>query len=245
MYAKSLLLAACLVAIWTERRNEIKALAASGEAFLQAKSRLIGRIEPDEWEKNVNASRKQFAHRGKSWFRWFNAGYREAVRTLEELCPEEPPRDLKHRLELLDELIAGQKAGKVVADDDAGDGLGKRAFGTNWNGLMSDWPKLKSIVKWVEGIDEKKLPSTCRHLLVSVHDLPHCGSLVQKIGADFKPVLSELTTLFKELKLDLATAFGGSELNNLSLVEIKARLDQWIAEADKLDTWIGYRIRWE
>lgn len=89
-------------------------------------------VEEIAWKTDVSAAKKQISTRGKSWFRWLNKGFRQAVQTLETICTDKPPTDQAGRVALLETLIAGQKSLRAIEADEGGNGIGRRAFGTSW-----------------------------------------------------------------------------------------------------------------
>lgn len=230
--------------VWIDQRTAVVAVLQNGETFRSKRQILAGIVEEDAWKTDVTVIRKQIAGRGKAWFRWLSRGYREAIRALERVCVNPPPRDLKDRLAILDDLLAGQNARSAIQQDEATARVGRRAFGSNWKALQSDWQQLRVIEHWVQEGEARKLPSSFRQLLGSVSNASQCSRLVKKISDDFKPVLAELKALFQDLDLDLKEAFENSDLNSISLAAIQERLTQWGVEHQSLETWIGYRTRW-
>lgn len=231
-------------AIWNEHRPTINSLLEQGQNYSDRRRQLAGVVEEEAWETSVTPIRKQLSLRGRSWLRWLSRDYRNAIHTLESLFVERPPQTLKDRLELLDSLLAGQRARKHIDDDHNGAGVGRRAFGNYWDGLHSDWAKLSAVGSWVSDGEEKKLPSTFRQLLGAAQNAAECGQHVQRINAELTPVLNELGKLLEELRLDLTEAFGNPDLTAISLVAIKERLELWLQHPAALETWIAFRTRW-
>jgi Superfamily I DNA and RNA helicases and helicase subunits len=230
--------------IWNSSREMIGGLLEQGQIYSDRRQRLSGILEEEAWQSNVGPIRKQLSLHGGSWFRWLSGKYRKAVRELETLCVERPPQRVKERIELLDLLIAGQRARKQIEDDGNSDRVGNRAFGSRWHGLDSDWTKLAAVPMWVAAGEEKNLPSTFRQLLDAAQNSGECGKYAQRINAELAPLLNELTSLFAELRLDLPEAFGTADSNSLSVVVLKERLELWLQHPNALETWIAFRTRW-
>jgi very-short-patch-repair endonuclease len=230
--------------IWLEGRNQITELLQSGQTFVAQKAKLATSVETTAWNADVAPARKQLSLRGKSWFRWLDRGYREAIRTLETVCIDRPPGSQEERLALLDELLIGQRARRHLLDDDAAAQIGRRAFGRYWLGPDSDWSKLQAILIWVLTAEQNQLPPTVRHLVAKSRAFPECGSLVTTIASELKPALQGLQAAFRELSLNLQEVFGNSDLNSISLLAVKQRFDLWLANASSLDHWIAFHIRW-
>lgn len=233
--------------IWVDRRQEISELVACGVRLAACREQLREIIAEAGWSVEVGQARRDLAAHGRSLLRWFNRSYREAQATLQGILRGPAPKSLTERLNILDTLIEYQNG---VWDADVHDGkkeIGRRAFGRLWRGAESDWVKLQTINQWEFQCRQAGVPANFRQIVAGMADrsdlAKDLSSLVKELGGLLKPVLEELRGLFQSVQLDLATAFGGSKLHSLSLLELKRRVEQWQADAESISKWIAYRRR--
>ena len=230
--------------VWNTSGPSVLALIEQGQIHADRRRRLADVVEDDAWSRNVAPVRKQFVLRGHSWFRWLSGSYRQAVRDLESLCVGCPPPLLEEKLALLDDLLAGQKAHTHIEQDSRTANVGQQAFGSLWQSVDSDWAKLKAVADWVSQGKEKKLPESFRQLLSAAQQFEQCGRYAESLLADLPVFHDELVAVFTELKLDLRAALGSDDLNSVSLVDVKKRIELWLQNPSLLETWIAFRTRW-
>jgi very-short-patch-repair endonuclease len=231
--------------IWDIRRQEIDSLIETGKQLSQSQQYLQGTVAEVAWTTDVSKARLDLSAHGKSLFRIFIKDFRQAKATLRGILDVPPPKLLKERLNLLDVLMTGQRCVQVIGNDDAGQRVGKTAFGGKWNGVNSDWQALEKIAQWESKCRKEKTPDNFREVMAKVDDLTQIGELVGAMAVDFSPLIEELQQVFGQLELDLEVAFGDREYPTVSLALIKSRLEQWTNQPETINKWIAYHQRWK
>jgi len=228
-------------AAWVGRRRDIDELLEAGARYAQCRSRLDGVVVEAGWETNVTAARRDLAAYGRSWFRVFRGGYRQAQVALRGILRDRPPKTVDERLAVLDCLIEGQEAKRHVSST-ASDDLGREAFGDRWNGTGSDWSALATIARW-ESECRQAVDPRFREIHAGIEDPGALKPLLQRIGRDLKPLAAELRELFDTIRLDVPTAFEAPELLAISLSELATRIGQWRQARESLSRWVAYHVR--
>jgi very-short-patch-repair endonuclease len=138
------------------------------------------------------------------------------------------------RRQNLSDLMRGQVA---RADIQAQEGVGRDAFGDQWNSDKSDWVALSAIANWIQAngdirilasrVSERQgLPSRCEAILTA--------------RDNWRELLSALLSVLKATSEAAITAE-----NVLTLVssETSTRLAAWRDGGEALTVWVGYRAR--
>ena len=229
-------------AVWAEKRQHIDTLLAMGRQYVDTRASLSGVIVETGWDTDVTAARRDLAAYGRSWFRIFRGAYRQARAVLRGILTHEPPKPLEQRLAVLDSLIQGQQARAFVRSSPANE-LGKTAFGTQWNGVESDWASLAAIAKWESGCRETKAAPDFRSIYALLPEIQSLSEPVGRIGEHLKPVLKELAELFGTMRLNLRTAFDCEDLLSVPLAVLAERMRRWEAEPESLSRRVAYQLR--
>jgi len=75
-------------------------------------------------------------------------------------------------------------------------------------------------------------------------DLSTVTDLVKDMASYLSPLVEKLQQLFKELELDLTTAFENHGFETVSMAVMKSRVEQWQAQPEAIHKWIAYYQRW-
>lgn len=233
---------ALLGAGWSERRERISELVATGTRMSENRAKLAGQVCDAGWDVDVGAARRDLAAYGRSWMRWFNGDYRRAQAQLAGILTGAPPSSLADRVAILDSLIAAQQATRLLSQD-VWQKLGAEAFGKLWAGTSTNWAAVTAVADWEAQTCAANLGVDFRKILAGLDDVTALPQFVQSIVADLKPLMEELKELLQFVKLDAAAAFGETDLRKLSLVELSQRLTQWSEHPELLSSWVNYYCR--
>ncbi len=225
---------------WAINLTEITALVEAGEAYSRTRDELSNVLVEVAWETDVRQARQAIATYGASWFRWLNGEYKRANSLFMSLLQIAPPKDPQLRVRLLDQLLSGQKAALAL---ERGDALGREAFSFFWLGYRSDWAKLRVAVEWVQSCGDEKFATEIRNVVAEVSDRVAIGECAARMKAAEAPLQMDASGLFSDLKLDLVSAFQETDLKDLSIRELLARLTEWIERAEELSRWIAYSAK--
>lgn len=229
--------------VWTESPAEIEQLVEAGAKLAAAQARLADRVAPVAWTTDVSAARVAIAAHGRSWFRIFNGSYRAGVATLKGILTGPLPRSYEERLALLDTLIEARQATEMIEEDALHRRIGAEAFGKSWAGPKSDWRLLQEFLKWNAESESSSHESAPREYLARL-DRPAATRESDKAENAITEFLEKCRELKTALKLDLPTAFGTANLEEVPLASWRERLAGWLDQPEALASWISYWQRW-
>ncbi|AWU95552.1 DUF3320 domain-containing protein [Azospirillum ramasamyi] len=227
---------------WGTQTDEVAELVKAGEVYGETRQELSGVLAEAAWDTDVKLARQHIATYGAGWLRWLKGDYKRADALFRSIITGKPPKTLEERLQLLDKLIAAQKAAVELARDEA---LGREAFGSRWRREKSDWSMLRRVIDWARGNGNDGMSAEIRRLAATVSDRESAGTIAQRLN-DVRPGLEEaLVRLIADLKLDLRAAFGTGTTSDLNLEVVLTRLDLWIERSEDLSKWIAYSAKAE
>ena len=206
-------------AVWDQGVEQAGDLAEAVAVLETVRAHVGDRLLDAAWNTDVAAARQALAmHTGL--FRYLNGDWRKAralVRTIVR-TPDVPTLEL---IELLDQLMKGQTAAKVIRD---GDAFGRSAFGADWRGERSASAPLSALVAWMRTL--RGLGAEPRLIAGRLAE----RSEVRERSAQLQRVLDEISPLLKSLWSDLGSvapaAFDGAasiEHAHLGLVDGRVR----------------------
>jgi very-short-patch-repair endonuclease len=229
--------------VWDECRQQIDVLVHAGHNLHDCQTRLNGIVAEVGWTTDVSQARIGLATYGRSWFRMFRRPYREAVTCLHGILAQWPPGRLQSRLLTLDTLIAGQKACRII-EDDTNRQIGHKAFGKFWQGVESDWQALAAIATWEAETRAANAPASFRQIMAGLEDTSKTLALTKEIATHLDSVLQDIQRLFVQVKLNVKTAFGVSDIRVIPLATLKSRLEAWVSNGESIAQWHAYYQRW-
>lgn len=144
--------------------------------------------------------------------------------------------DLGLRRRQLTDLIEGQAKAKILDEHRE---LGISAFGGAWQGSASDWSSLCRAADWI------KENSDIRLLCSRIVDRAEPVAIAEKLAVEVKAVVEDIEAIAEQLRLDMPTAFGASEIKQIDLSELHAHLEMWRTSGERLFQWTAYRDRAE
>ena len=133
---------------------------------------------------------------------------------------------------LLKRLQEEQEAAVRV---EAGERLGRQAFGEEWKGIGSDWTKLEGAAEWVRENEDVRV------LAADMADRSAPAAKAQMLEAERQNLQDSLVSLTDDLRLDLEEAFGPESLDDVTIVDVRERLSMWADSGEKLSSWVSYR----
>ncbi|RQU99436.1 DUF3320 domain-containing protein [Burkholderia cenocepacia] len=128
-----------------ERAGEVAQAVADFEA---AKVAVGAQLTETAWSLSLAPARATLASRGTSVFRFLSGEWRAANRLVSSVLAT-PNQPLPVVLGLLDTLVKGQDAKKIIEAEDA---FGRSAFGDDWRGAKSQAAPLLALVEWMRSL---------------------------------------------------------------------------------------------
>ena len=225
--------------VWSEQREAIDELVKVGEALSVARQTTSSVLKDSAWSEDLGAVRKDYARHGSSLFRMLNASYRAARSELRSYVKDKLPQPAA-AIRLLDALRVGQDA---LARLDESNELGQSAFGDQWSGEKSPWPRLLDIAKWDRECREAALPADHREVPRRLTERESLPAAAAEVARHADEAQQQVDLVFTELILDCEPAFGCSTLGVVPLGELDHRLRAWQEEPGRLHHWITFRER--
>lgn len=223
--------------VWDHQRRAIDELVAHGQRLARVRRELDGIVTHQAWETDVAAARRELAAWGWGWLRWLSGRYRRAMRTLQGILAGPLPSTLEERLAILDRLQEGQQVRRAV---EAGDELGRRAFGTLWRGTESDWAALEAICKWEQAGRQGGLPADFRQWMARWTGGDVVEAALRQVRTELAPLQQELKALIQTLDWDLPAVFSLADPYAVPLARWIAQLEVCQRCAGELVTWCAY-----
>ena len=220
---------AFIASVWDHGVEKAAELVDSIATFDTIYNAISDKINESSWEMDLLIARNHLAsHTGI--FRFFNSDWRKAKALVGSLL-KKPDQTIPQQIALLDELIRGQLAKKIIKENNE---FGRSAFGSDWRGEKSDSTSLMALVEWMR---------TLRGVGVEARLL--AGRLADREGIKLRT--QQLNILLQQVRLDLDTlwhAFGLSpeeyfsnqlSISRVPLIFIEKRVQKlnWIDEISR------------
>lgn len=134
--------------LWDTGVERAGDVAETVERLEQARKSIGDNLTEAAWSMDLAASRAVLASHGTGFFKIFSGEWRQANRLVRTVVthPEQP---LDDTLAQLDALVKGQKAQKVIGEEDA---FARSAFAADWRGDRSSSARLSGLVEWMRSL---------------------------------------------------------------------------------------------
>lgn len=188
-------------AIWDTGIERAAELAEAVGKWEEARAEVGDQVLASAWTTDTDQARQVLRLKGGSWLRWLSGEWRTAnalVRSLVKDTHASPPA----RLSLLDRVSEGQAALRVVQ---AGEELGRSAFGADWQGERSHAAPLRALVAWMRSL--RGLGATPRLIAARIPDRSDIGTLSTRVQQALHDLRPHLEALWADLGPSVATGF--------------------------------------
>lgn len=219
--------------VWSAGLDALRDAVRSGRTLSDVRARRASTVVESAWDIDWLAQRQTIAAHGRSWLRWLNGAYRQALNQLRSVAKGEVPKDGAQRLALLDDLIAGHKARHQLESVAS---AAKSAFGAVWRHLDTDWDLADSILAWVE---QQASDVDMRKLAAEVENRPALDGLVQAARSASLAYNEAFRAIVESHQLDLAAAFDGVPWGQVKLSDVAERATRWSEGPDGLMRWMA------
>ena len=227
---------------WRENTSFIADIVQNGERYSKLREKLSGSVNETAWTINLAEPRQQIAMHGESFFRFLNGGYRQSVALLKSLLSVSLPSDHKARLEIMDDIIAAQRAEKFLQENDT---AGKQAFGNLWQASRSDSKKLSALVNWRNNLNNENLPQDFLSSCAKISDGKEWKRLSENLEKSVPAFFDQLRSLLDVLKFDDQIGFESASIKDVNRNHFFERLGQWQIDIEAISKWINFKIRFD
>jgi len=222
-------------ALWPHLgRPRLAEALAAGADWAAARAKAEPRFAAPAWAADTAALRPALV-RGQTsfWARLFG-GYRRASAELAGLLAGPLPKPPADRLALLDELAEVQRRRAALADEEA---WLKTALGPDWRGERTPFAALVRAAAWLAEVRSRTGLASAEALAAARAALPDPEAAAQRLAALSEAARTAAAAPVARLRLDLAQAGIGPDLDRASLTELHAGLAQMAAEPGRYAEW--------
>ncbi|XOV89817.1 MAG: DUF3320 domain-containing protein [Pseudomonadota bacterium] len=221
---------------WQKRRDDIRALLAAGQSITLVRFELKDVLIEPVWKADLLQARQAFIAYGGKWWRIFNGAYRRAKKELLGYCKSALPGDDAACLAVIDKVLECQTN---QASFDKTSALGQTLFGSQWQGIESDWEVLKLVSDWIislyDAIGEGEVPDDIVAFLSGEITREGLDTEAAMLVRHADKVEKRLRELHKALEIKDA------DVETLGLAEMVEQLGAWHEHLDDMYQQVRYR----
>jgi hypothetical protein len=206
---------------------------AAGGSWAEARQAAEGTFAASAWGANLAAARGGIAAGRGSFFARIFGPYRKASAELAGHLSGALPKSAEQRLALVDQLLQVQELRKRLTDDE---GWLQQVLGDHWRGERTSFSQIEPIVGWLAAVKRSGL-NRLEDILPVLNALPDPKQAAAKMrgqGQDARAVIERPLT---RLRLNLAQAGLGQDLDTASLTDVGATLTQMGADIGRYAEW--------
>jgi very-short-patch-repair endonuclease len=222
---------------WRSERPRIAALADHGKLWSASRGELADRLTEAAWTADLSALRGEIAAHGRSWLRFLDRAYRQAVAELRALCRQPPPRRGDERLSLIDRIIAAQAARGSLQQEDA---FGRAILGALWAAEETPWMVVEALLEWAEEAGKVESSADLFALAPAV-DRAACAALAERLASALDAFTAGFAGPAAIVRPDLHRIFGSADIGRLALPTVAAKLDDWLRALEFFNDWADAR----
>ena len=227
---------------WTTHSGDLEMGLNAGERLSKLHNAHDDTLIPEAWGQNVLEIRQMLAVYGNKRWRIFSGKYRRSRNELAGLCSQQLPKDQDAQLHIVDAILEAQRERPHFEKIQE---LGKKLFGTRWQGQSSDWTQLQEIVKYLSALHKSvannELPEAVVAYLASNPDLDTLKSLIATIEEYQSNYPHLLQTVISKIQLDEKIRFESDNgLESSPFTKQVQILELWERELEKLQDIVTY-----
>jgi very-short-patch-repair endonuclease len=226
-----------LHAAWRTSRDRIRRLHDLGRHWSDQRETLGLQVSDVVWRMDLEPIRRPIAVFGQSTFRVLRGEYRRAIAELNGLCRFSPPKTYDDRLRLLDALIEAKEARLSLVEEQS---FGEAILGHLWAGEASSWPKIQTLLDWVEHCDVvlAGLDPLRAEVIAVDASWDALSSQIEVSSAELAAALARIESLTgaKPQPLLGKESWGAATIDELTTV-----IDSWRASLNVYNDWVRAR----
>ncbi len=147
---------------WLQKDADILTTIRAGQEYRALRREYAGKLTVDAWAHDVQGLSVTVGELGTRWWRFLSPRWRKAQAEFAGLCVGVARHTAATQLELLNAIARASNCQNLI--NSAGT-LMRPLFGSNWQGLDSDWDSLENQANWTievhRGIQTGKLLGWC------------------------------------------------------------------------------------
>lgn len=206
------------------------------EAMQQLRSSLSSELLEDALDMDWRDERREVSRHGGSLLRLLAGGYRKAIGRLRSVHRTGLPKDLEGRLGVLNRLVE-YRAGVRQVERDAP--LGMEVLGRAWRAEETDVDSALPALRWI--VRQAEALGSTSTLLQVVEGMPPASDL-EAIAENLRNAVEAWMRVWGRIATlvdpDPLVAFGSSDIEDVGLAGLRARLVSWRTKPDSIEGWV-------
>jgi very-short-patch-repair endonuclease len=219
-------------AVAGQEPSRILEAARSGLAWSDLKNTHAETFTDVAWDTPAASLRPSLAS-GLSFFGRFGRGYRQTSKLLAALVKMPVPKKAQARIELVDRLIAVQKAREELAGPDA---PMSAMIPTVWRGEKSDFAALHSAASIVQMLASSE-PQLCLSGAIELAQQGLAHDHIAEITRAVEELVRTADAVLPVLEVDFAKAFQVDKRDRIPLRSLAAKACHWRDAHSRFDEW--------
>jgi hypothetical protein len=207
---------------------------AAGAEWAAARDAARGRFAPPAWSADLAPLRPALVRGQASLLSRLFGGYRRASAELASLLNGAIPKTATERLALVDELAAVQALRARLAEEEA---WLQVALGSEWRGERTPFAEVQAAAHWLAEVRRAGAFVSAAQLAAGLSALPNPGQVATTLSARFAACHERITAPLARLRMDLAQAGLGKDINTAPLADLQARFAEMAADTPRYGDW--------
>lgn len=232
---------------WQTRSQEITTLLQNWQTIANLRKQYDAVVLPEAWQADMLEIRQAYVSYGRKWWAFLAPSYRQARNKLAALCRTELPTGFAAQLQLIDAILEVKRHQPALTQSER---LMSYLFGSQWQGLASDWTHLRQAAEWLiqlyTQINAQTLPRTVLDYLGRSPDLAALKSISAELLKAARAHEKAMAWVIQQFQLDEARRFpDGVSLIDQPFTEQAQFLQYWQHHLDQLQEIVSYNQRAE
>ncbi|WP_237058562.1 DUF3320 domain-containing protein [Loktanella sp. M215] len=207
---------------------------AAGADWATAHGAAQARFAAPAWTADVTALRTALVRGQASFFARLFGGYRRASAELASLLTGALPKAPGARVALVDELAAVQALRLRLAEEE---GWLQSVLGAAWRGERTPFAEVQGVARWLSDIRRAGVFASAAQLVAARDPLPDPGTEAAALTARIATCRDRVAAPLARLRLDLAQAGLGTDLDTAPLSKVRALLGDMATDTARYGEW--------
>jgi DNA polymerase III delta prime subunit len=227
---------------WLSQSKRVDELLQKGKLLRDTRTHYSPILEPSAWSQNVQEEYKAIKTYSSKWWRIFNGSFRKSQSTLRSIYRDQPDKSFEKQLEVLRAILQDQQQSKAFEE---GVDFAARLFGTQWQGLNSEFDRLSQTTKWIQELRQEIMegdaPNWTIRLITDKHNVEFRHHLAET-ETSLLYFASTIKEMIEVLELDENMFLQGQKIANQPFGFITNMLECFNAQLPELKAMTDYNL---
>jgi very-short-patch-repair endonuclease len=214
----------------------LNSLVEAGARRTFTRDDVSGLINEAGWSAGLDEIRRAVVVKGPKLFRFLDSHYRAQIALLRSYLSVALPGTTAERVAIIDRIVSAQEARTRYEEKLPL----ARAFGGSWDGEISDWKFLGSIISWRK---DYEMPALFYGKLGQCRD----HDILLKASAQFETgsaaFYSGLNQFIEATDLDTQRALDAAQDSDVAIISLQASLASWKENLEQITRFIAFAAR--